>query len=219
MLRVLLIAVPVLGLGLLGFNCSRFKIHEPAGVSSSTSASSSVPAEQPSTVALMSAEQMLKTMISVTGTEGLGELTSASDTDINRAYVERSGSLPSGQDPKSATGPTLIAATNVASTVCAKAVDRDRAVTEAEKANRLFFREFDFSRGLSGQASDAVEGGFKRLARNAWRRDPSQDELNSLVQFAQDFAVGANATDPAQTRLLAISVCTVAVSTLDALTY
>ena len=170
-------------------------------------------------VALMSSEQMLKTMISTTGIEGLGELTTASDTLIKTTYDLRTGSLPSNQLISSATGPTLISATNLASTVCAKAVDRDRATGEAQRNDRLFFREFDFSKGLAAQDSQAVTQAFARLARNAWRRDVASEETSKIVTFAQEFSSGVNANDPVQVRLLAVGICTATLSSLDALTY
>ena len=196
------------------FNCQQF---------SSDSKSSSAGlfgSEEPAIpVGFLSSEQMLKAMISVTGVEGLGELTDPADDLIDRTYAERTGSLPSANDIFQATGPTLISATNLASTVCAKAVDRDRATPEDQRDSRIFFREFNFTQGLSGQSSDSVTSSFTRLARNAWRREPKEGELSNIVSFAQEFSSGASPTDIAQTRLLAISVCTVAISSLDALTY
>ena len=170
-------------------------------------------------VGFMSSEQILKAMIATTGTEGLGDLTDPADDAIDKTYKERSGSLPSVQSLNQATGPTLISATNLASSVCAKAVDRDRATGDAQRDQRLFFREVDFSKGLNAQASDAVTASFGRLARNAWRRPSTAAEDNNIITFAQEFSAGANATDPAQTRMLAVSICTAVLSSIDALTY
>lgn len=201
----------------LGFNCSGYQRDSSAFSSSSSSAiKDSVPA---SPVAFMSAEQTLKTMISVTGTEGFGELTDPADAAIKQTYVDRNGSLPAAQDLGQATGPTLISATNLASSVCAKATDRDRATGESQRADRIFFKEIDFSKGLAEQSSDGVQLSFERFARNAWRRDVTQDEIEKMVSFAQEFSTGASPTDPLQTRLLAISICTAAISSIDALTY
>jgi hypothetical protein len=63
---------------------------------------------------------------------------------------------------------------------------------------------------------------FERLARNAWRRDVSRDESDAILAFAQEFSAGlaANvANSPAQSKLLAVSVCTAVLSSIDSLTY
>lgn len=197
-------------------NCARFASSNYFG--SGESSLSSTQTKLPP-VGLMSSDQMLKAMISVTGTEGLGELTDPADAAIDQTYTDRNGSLPSVQTLDQATGPTLISATNLASAVCAKAVDRDRATSEAQRDQRIFFREFDFSQGISAQSSDAVTMGFARLARNAWRRDTTADENEAIVTFAQEFSAGVNASDSAQTRMLAIGVCTAVLASVDALTY
>ncbi len=202
----------------MGMNCARFEVAE-IGASGGSSPASSTSDNSLPAVAFMSSEQILKTMISATATEGLGELTDPADDLINNTYMQRNGSLPSVNTLDQATGPTMMAVTNIASTVCAKAVDRDRATGEAQRGDRLFFNELDFSKGLSEQSSDGVTAAFARLARNAWRRDVNQDEVDTIITYAQEFSVGANATDPAQTRLLAIGVCTSVLSAIDTLTY
>lgn len=195
--------------------CSPFRSNASGEASSSTLGT----ADSLPPVGFMSADQMLKAMISTTGVEGLGELTDPADDLISSTYAERSGSLPSVQAMDQATGPTLISVTNLASTVCAKAVDRDRATGEAQRDDRMFFREMDFSKGLAAQSSDSVTGAMERLSRNAWRRPSSAGEQEAMVAFAQEFATGVNATDAAQTRLLAISICTAVLSSMDAMTY
>ncbi len=201
---------------MMGFNCSNFKSKDGA---SDQSSSSSFNVSQEPTVAFLSAEQMLKAMLSSTGTEGLGDLSDPADKAISDTYNSRSGSLPSGNSLTQATGPTLIAATNLAGSVCAKAVSRDAANPESARDQRLFFREMDFSKGLGGQTSDGVVGSFTRIARNSWRREPTAEEVQDMLTFATEFSDGANATDVAQTKLLAISVCTAVLSSIDGLTY
>ena len=198
----------------LGFNCGRFESGSAPSIQS-ISQSSQQPAEPP--VGFLTAEQMKKAMISAAGVEGLGDLTDPADDLIQDTYDDRQGSLPSVQSLSQATGPTLIAVTNLASAVCAKAVDQDAGRAPQD---RLFFREMDFTKGLSGQSSEAVEYGFERLARNAWRRDITPDEREEMIVFAQGYSQAS--TKPAeaqQTRLLAVSICTATLSSIDALTY
>ncbi len=170
-------------------------------------------------VAFMSSEQMLKTMISSTGGEGLGEVTSPADDLIESTYMERTGSLPSIPSLYQANGPTMIAAANLASSVCAKAVDKDRTTAFADRDERMFFREIDFTLGPSNVSPDGVNQSFERLARNAWRRAPTSAETGVINTFVKEFTAGQSGSDPNQTRLLAIGLCTAALSSLDALTY
>lgn len=200
----------------LGMNCSRFET-DARGVGSFSSSASKDVAQPP--VAMMSAEQILKAMISATATEGLGELTDPADDKIDAEFRQRSGSLPSVNSLDQATGPTMMAVTNIAAAVCAKAVDRDRATGEAQRGDRIFFNDFDFSAGLSAQSSDGVALAFARLARNAWRRDATQEEVEAIITYAQEFTAGAAADDETQTRLLAVGICTAVLSSIDSLTY
>lgn len=209
-LKIVLQLVCIIGLT----GCSEFKSAVAAGASSLGFGDKPHPP-----VAFMSSEQMLKTMISSTGTEGLGEVTDAADDLIQSTYNERTGSLPSTQSLYQANGPTMIAATNLASSICAKAVDRDRAVATAQADERLFFREIDFGQGPSAVSSAAAQAGFARLTRNAWRRAPTSAETETINTFVKEFTQGINGADPNQTRLLAVGLCTAALSSLDALTY
>jgi hypothetical protein len=212
---VLAIAV-IAVLSVMGMNCSRF---DSTASSSGASAVGLGSGEEPMPVALLSSEQLLKAMISATGTEGLGELENPADDLIRQTYEERSGSLPSGQDLKLATGPTLVSITNLASAVCAKAVDRDRSSGESQGQDRLFFREFDFSKGAEAQSDASVQLAASRLARNSWRRDPVEAETAAFVEFAAEFKAQAAAGSIDETRRLAISVCTAVLSSFDAITY
>jgi hypothetical protein len=181
--------------------------------------SASVQQQQLPPVGLMSAEQILKSFVSVTGTQGTGLDSTPADDLIVSTYNTRSGSLPSVQTLDQTTGPMLISVTNIASSVCAKAVDSDIATGQAQAGQRLFFREMDFTKGISGQSANAITAGFGRLVRNAWRRDPSSTESATIASFVTDFSSGADMNDTAQTRLLAVSVCTAVLSSTDALTY
>ncbi len=208
-LSVLLLASVV-----LGFNCSGFSPMDGASIGNNVSSvpDGSIP------IALLSSEQIMKTMLSATGTENAGAPTPADDL-IMKTYTERSGSLPSEQGLHQATGPMLISVANLASAVCAKAVANERAVSEATRDSRLFFREFDFSKGLSAQTATATVMGFDRLARNSWRRDTTSEEQTLIMNLVNEFSTGVDANDPEQTSLLAISICTSVLSSIDALTY
>jgi hypothetical protein len=204
---------------ILGFNCSPFSSKQiPSAADLSSSGTGTTPDPQLS-IALLSSEQILKAMISAAGIESAGTPT-ADDDLINTTYSTRAGSLPSDQNLKLATGPMLISVTNLASAVCAKAVNEEIALGQGQASSRNFFREMDFTQGLSAQPSNSVSLAFERLARNGWRREVTASEDASIVQFAQEFSTASgNLTDPAQTRLLAVSVCTAVLSSIDALTY
>jgi hypothetical protein len=198
----------------IGFNCSGFKTSD--SMNGSDSAASLNGTDKGIPVGFLSSEQLLKSMISVSGIETLGDLATPDDASIDSTYQARTGSLPSVQDMSAATGPTLIAVTNLASSVCNKAVDNDVA---ALPADRLFFSNVNFGVGL-GQSSDVFVSGFTKLARNAWRRDVTEDESGLIASYAAEFkANSANINDPVQSKLLATSICTAVLSSTDALTY
>ena len=206
----------VVASAIIGTNCAGFKASESI---EGASAQGIVEPEVP--VAMMTGEQMLKGMIAATGTEGLGDMDTAEDVAIATEYKERTGSLPSIQDLGSATGPTLIAVTNVAGTICQKAVERDLAFAAGDAEERLFFREFNFAAGVGAQDPEAVRLAFKRLARNAWRRDTTNIEDNAILTFAHEFysSRGNQADGPVLTKNLAVATCAAVLSSIDALTY
>ncbi len=197
---------------LIGVNCSGFK----ATADGSGDFGSLGGADKEMQVGFLSSEQMLKSMISVAGVESLGDVATPDDSAIDMTYQQRAGSLPSVQNLTAATGPTLIAVTNLASTVCNKSVNND--IAAGSPTDRLFFQEVNFNAGLN-QGAAAFVPGFERIARNAWRRDPTADEIGYIQGFASEFADGANLTDKEQARLLAVSICTSVLSSMDALTY
>jgi hypothetical protein len=203
---------------IVGVNCSGFS---PLGIGGNDgNNSSSSAADEDFGVSLLTSEQILKSMLSATGTESSSQPTAADDL-ITSTYNQRSGSFPSSQSLSQATGPMLISVANVASAVCKKAVENDAGISEGSRDNRLFFRTVDFSAGITTANESGMVDAFDLIARNSWRRQSTAQEKDMIANFVTEFKAGDDGSQSAQaeTKLLAISVCTAVLTSIDALTY
>ncbi len=200
----------------IGFNCGRFEKHGGGGGGVASSASTTEEVQLP--IALLSSEQIFKSMISVSGIVSADNSSDQADALIMSTYRDRSGTLPSGQDLRLMTAPMLVSVTNLASAICAKLVAQESAITDA--SSRLYFREFNFASGPSSVSDQALVAAAGRMARNFWRRDIKGEELDAVTSIMRtDFLAEANGTAPAETRSLAIGTCTAMLSSMDALVY
>ncbi len=199
----------------IGFNCGRFEKHG-SGAGVATSASTTDEVQLP--IALLSAEQIFKSMISVSGVVSADDTSNPADELIISTYRNRSGTLPSGQDLRLMTAPMIVSVTNLASAICAKLVDQERATVD--ESTRLYFKEFNFAAGPSSVSESALGAAAGRMARNFWRRDIKSEELDAVNSIMRtDFLAEATGTSSVETRNLAIGTCTAMLSSMDALVY
>jgi hypothetical protein len=160
--------------------------------------------------ALLSGEQILRGMLSMTGT-------SMTNT-IRNEYNARSALLASGYDLKLVTSPMMIGITNLATQVCNETVNRERAM---QSGQRKIFRDIDFTRGPAMVSAEAYQSSLKAMALNFWGREISEHEMQILNDGRVEFetAVPANlATNGAQTNNLMMFTCAGMLASFDAVT-
>lgn len=202
----------------VGFNCGRFGGRSGGGSASTASVTETPDVELP--IALLSAEQILKAMIAVTGIESADNPDDPADDLILSTYAQRSGSLPAGQDLRLMTAPMMVSVANLASAVCAKMVDREITVPDGNAGVRLFFREVAFSQGPAAITDEAARLAATRMARNFWRRDITAAELTLIADTMRgEFLTGVNGSASAETRAFALGMCTAMLSSLDTIVY
>lgn len=202
----------------MGFNCSQtgFKSEKDlAEFSSLSTKTADIP------LGLLTSEQILKSMVSVTGVEHADDKLDSNDDDIMQTYAERNGSLPSTQGVEGINGPLLVSVSNIAGSVCAKLVNKEKNL---QAANRIYFKEVDFSQGLSQFNLAVLNAVTPRMARSFWARElkvQEQSAINSIMlndYITADTNTGG-LTNTQKSELFAVSLCTAMLSTFDMLVY
>lgn len=157
--------------------------------------------------ALLSSEQMLKSMASLTETPVNGT--------IMNEYNNRQAVFAAGNDLRLVTSPMLIAVANLSSVFCDETLRREINQPAAE---RRIFTDINFTtnvRAITNQNFSVVTG---KLSRAFWGRGPSSEEMQILVQGKDAFVAAlttqeANAN--ASSRGLMLFTCTAMLSSLD----
>lgn len=135
-------------------------------------------------VALLSAEQVLKSMSSVTSTP----ISAAIMTEYNN----RQSVLGSDFDLSLVTSPMLIGLTNLASQVCKETITRETAATSA---NRRFLASVDFTKPANSVSPDIYSDVVNNFAMAFWGRAVNADEDTVLLQGRTDFMAALSSND------------------------
>ncbi len=204
---------------LYGFNCSRSFVVEDFKSNSTgdEGVQSQLDSSKPDFgVSLLTAEQILKTMISVSGIETATDPENPLDRNITNMFSERSGAFPSNRDIDGITGPMMVAVVNLAGTVCDKVVAMEMAKTPASE--RRFFSAIDFS-STAAVSSDQLNDVSARMARAFWSREIKPDEQSSISNELLGSVSGVPGFSGTEKRNLAVAVCASMISSVDALVY
>lgn len=150
--------------------------------------------------ALLTAEQVLKSMSSVTGVP--------IDNDITGEYGRQQDVLSGSFSLETVTAPMLIGITNLSGKFCAKLVARESG--QSNLAMRKFFKTIAFNtRPENLQAAD-YSAALEALALSFWGRSPSSTEMNDLMTARTEFLSGRDSTkaSTSTTSALMVMVCT-----------
>lgn len=164
--------------------------------------------------ALLTAEQIFNSLTNVTGQ------TNYSNAILNE-YNLRSGSFSVSPDLKFVNGPMLIAITSLAGEVCNGLVTREQAIAfNAGNNARQYFNQVDFGAvPATGIDANRMSDAVNKLANSFWGRAPSSDETTLYSAFRTEFLAAAAAQNAAQTRALALALCTSMLSSFDTYSY
>ena len=162
--------------------------------------------------ALLSAEQTLQSMMSVTNV-------TTAPAAVLTEYNTRYGALAAGNDLSMANAPLMLSSTSLAGEVCNTMITNEKALAAADRA---FFSSLNFNAGISTMSDDVLKASIRGMARSFWGRNETQEEQALLLGFKQEFsdALAANArTQAASSTNLMTAVCSAMLSSLDAITY
>lgn len=229
-LKISFIIVPTLALILFGFNnCGRVgQLSEESALTDSPSlggggsgGSDDAAADGDDVnseklgleIALLSAEQVLYSMLSMATVPGPVPATVSSE------YSARYGSLASGNSLSLTTAPLILSSTSMASAVCNSMITQDAALADN---TRGFFNGINFSAGVTSITEAAFATSVRSMARAFWARSETPEELALFVQHKSEFInayeVSAR-TQSGTTRALLTATCAAMLSSFEAITY
>ncbi len=160
--------------------------------------------------ALLSADQVLKSMTSVTGVPIDGQITD----EYNRQQDVLAGSF----NLETVTPPMLMGITNLAAEFCNKLVAREAGI--ADMATRKQFKTINFTvRPENLQAQDYTAA-VNSLAMSFWGRETTTAELANFEEARTAFLAGRDMARPVtqNTNSLMLLICTGMLSSFDSYT-
>jgi hypothetical protein len=163
-------------------------------------------------VALLSYEQVFKSMASVTGVP-------TTNGTVNNEFSRRQGLLASGYDLSGVTSPMLIGITNLGSTFCGQLINSEKAMAAA---SRKFFIEVDFTKGADMLSESIFMAAVQRMALAFWGRPANATELSYLAAARSDFLSDFTATEVKSTTAsnnLTVFACTAMLASADSFTF
>lgn len=161
--------------------------------------------------ALLSSEQVYKSMSSLTGTPF--------NNQTMNEYNARQAVLASGFDLKMITSPMLISITNLASVFCNETLSRESALPADQ---RKFFGDVDFSKGATNIDPASYSSVSGKLSMAFWGRSPSSEEAQVLNEGKNEFVAAlaaADAMNANSSRNLMLFTCTGMLSSFDTYTF
>lgn len=163
--------------------------------------------------ALQTSEQIFNSFINLTDQPNFSN-------EVMNEYNRRSGALSVTPDLKYVNAPMLLAITSIAGEVCNGLVAREQAI--ADTTQRRFFSNVNFAQAVANFDQQSYSATVSRLANSFWGRAPSSEEIQMFSEFRNEFIAAipaAQVNQAAQTRALALSVCSAMLATFDVYTY
>jgi hypothetical protein len=202
--------IALVGLLILGFqNCARV----PFGGSGSSDQSSSLGAEEAAVAAAMAADPVATPYALLTGEQVLKSMLNVSGAPITTAitneYNSRANVFSLGPDLKQTTSPMMVAATSIGGEVCNSLI-----TTETPKAPtaRLIFGDVNLGGAGAAVSSTQFDAVIRSMARNFWGRNETTEE-RALIE------TGKGELGTVTAKVLMLYTCAAMISSVDALTY
>lgn len=160
--------------------------------------------------ALLSAEQVLRSMASVTNI--------TIDGSVINEYKLQQDVLSGSYNLDTVTSPMLIGVVNLAGKFCPKLIEKERAQSDLTK--REVFKTLNFTVKPDALVATDYTSALQELALKIWGRQATAEELDLLNQARIDFIAGKDIAkaNTSTTAALMVMVCTGMLSSFDAIT-
>ncbi len=168
-----------------------------------------VPKPNVQTAALVYNKQLLDSMVTCTG---IGTPSVASKEEWNK----RQSSFSEYGYATDVTAPMMMAVAAVSGEVCNDLIKIESVLPSN---SRRIFNSIDFSAGPAALGNLQVEETAQRIARSCWSRTPAADELQIIREEVTAGTAGISVTDAAETKKLALLICTGMLASLSGLSF
>jgi hypothetical protein len=161
--------------------------------------------------ALLTGDQILRSMYSVTGLP--------TSKNVANEYDQRQASFASNYELKGITPPMLIGMTDLASVFCTETLVSEVSIAFNQ---RKLFNSIDFTQPISAMSSDSYLTAVDRMAVQFWGHSPTASEQDILLEGRSDFITAMNATelaDKANTQQLMKYTCSAMLASFDAISF
>lgn len=163
-------------------------------------------------IALMSANQMLMSMLNATNV--------LPDNIIKADFGARYAMLADGNELDLVNPPLLLSATSIAGTVCLQTWEKERNI--ANFSERTVFRSFNFDASAKNITDEEFNAAVRRMAHLFWGRNENAEELKYLQEFRTEYMkdpVNAGLSKYGLWKYFASTLCATMLSSVDAITY
>jgi hypothetical protein len=219
-LKRTLLAIASIGLlSIYGFNCA--KTNTPLEDLSAFDHNSINEFSEPeqtmykladSPVALLSGEQVYRSMLSVAGI-------SAPSNEIIGEYNRRKGSFATGNSVELMNSPMVIGMTSLGGEICNSIINREKPL---KIESRKYLGSVDLSKNVAAVTAEQYAEIIYNFSNYFWGRPVTEEEQGILNEFRTSYETALSATDKAavaSSTKLVLSTCAALISTFDAMTY
>lgn len=158
---------------------------------------------------LMNSEQIFKSMIHVTGQDGMITATQSAE------FLARKGLLPNSDALTGVSAPMQMASTSLAGEVCNGLLAKE----EAANATRTFFMNVNFAATPANNNKVDFDASVNAMANSFWGRAPTSEESALFSDFYTTFTDATGATQVDKTADLYLATCSAMLATVDTNTF
>lgn len=202
---------------LLGYqNCGQTLLTKDSGSQDLASSSVAMGFQEEykisSPVALLSYEQVFKSMASVTGVP-------VTNQAVNSEFNQRSGLFAANYDVKNVNSPMLMGITNLASVFCNQVLTTEMAAADS---GRKFYNGVNFNAGVASFSQSSFQNSLNKMALAFWGRNMTVAELSNMQSSRDEFLADYSAAELANansTRNLTLFSCTAMLASTDSYTF
>ncbi len=175
-------------------------------------------------ISIQNYEQLYVTMLKLTGQPLVTTSNANNETNntparaIATEYISRTTSFSNSSSASNINAPLILGATSLASAVCNGLVEKERVLTDMNA--RVFYKNVNFNQAVSSIPAATYDSVVQSFAFEFWGRSLDAEELKAFqdarVEFTTNITAGQQ-NNTAQTRGLAVMICTAALSSFESI--
>ena len=154
------------------------------------------------TTRIATSEEILPSLVSIAGIEKPSDQTATRMNTKYRLLFSETG------ETEGINAPMWMNVVNLSGDVCSDLMTKEKSLTSDQ---RRIFIDWNFNAGPSSLPAKAIPDAVRRLARSAWARSETTEELKMISEALKAFT----GTDKAETQASAVFLCTAIMASLE----